>query len=176
MVDELPDVIIRPATVDDAEQIAAVHIASWREAYAGAVPEEYLARMDVGERAGRWRAVLEPRPGNETQVWVAEDEDDHHVVGFASVGPSRDEDAERTTVEIYTIYLEPAAWGRGVARRLMRTLLERVPAGAAVTLWVLGTNERAHHFYRRHGFMADGVERLTPYDHEQLREIRFVRR
>ncbi|KGM08519.1 GNAT family N-acetyltransferase [Cellulomonas carbonis] len=176
MVDDLPDVIIRPATVDDAEQIAAVHIASWREAYAGAVPEEYLARMDVHERATRWQSVLESSARDDIQVWVAEDEEDGHVVGFASVGPSRDEDAERTTVEIYTIYLEPAAWGRGVARRLMRTLLEHVPAGATVTLWVLSTNERAHHFYRRHGFMADGVERLSPYDHEQLREIRFVRR
>jgi ribosomal protein S18 acetylase RimI-like enzyme len=175
MVDDVGEAVIRPATVDDAEQIAAVHIASWREAYAGAVPEDYLASLDQGERAEAWRATLGDTQRSELLVWVAEDPEDQHVVGFSSLGPSRDEDADRTTLEIHTIYLEPAAWGQGVARRLMRTMLERVPDGARVTLWVLASNDRAGHFYRRHGFVPDGIERLSTYGDEQLPEVRYVR-
>jgi RimJ/RimL family protein N-acetyltransferase len=175
MVDDVGEALIRPATVDDAEQIAAVHIASWREAYAGAVPEDYLASLDQGERAEAWRAQLGDAERSELKVWVGEDAEDEHVVGFASLGPSRDEDADRSTLEIHTIYLEPSAWGQGVARRLMRTMLEHVPDGARVTLWVLASNDRAAHFYRRHGFVPDGIERLSTYGDERLTEVRYVR-
>ena len=86
-----------------------------------------------------------------------------------------DEDADRTTMQIYALYLEPSAWGRGVARDLMRAALAEVPAGAPVTLWVPEGNERARHFYRRNGFTADGVERLEDVDGEPLRELRYRR-
>ena len=175
MVEDVTEVEIRPATADDAESIAQVHIASLREAHAGIVSSEVLAGLDVEQRTEQWRQALADTQSGEKKVWVALDGEDGHITGFASVGPSRDEDADRTTLEIYTIYLEPHAWGHGVARKLMRTLLESVPAGAKVTLWVLAANERAQHFYRRNGFVADGVERLDDFGDEQLRQLRWVR-
>lgn len=173
MVDDLDDVVIRPATADDADQIAGVHVASWRQAYTGVVAEDYLAGLDVQTRAARWHELLERAAATGTQVWVAESEGS--VVGFASVGPSLDEDAERTTLQIHTIYLEPRSWGHGIARELMRTLLNDVPPGAAVTLWVLAANERARHFYRRSGFSPDGVERLEELGGEEYRSVRYRR-
>lgn len=174
MVEDVAEVKIRPATPDDAEGIAKVHLASLREAYAGIVSADALAGLDLDERVERWRRTLtSDQP--DTYVWVAEDDEDGHVTGFASLGPSRDEDADRSTLEIYTIYLEPHAWGHGVARKLMRTLLDVVPAGSRVTLWVLAANERAQRFYRRNGFVPDGVERLEAFGDEQLREVRWVR-
>ncbi len=171
MVEELADVQIRAAEPGDAEQVAKVHVASWRQAYTGVISDEYLARLDVDARIERWRRILEDEP--ETKVWVADD--DGRVIGFASLGPSRDEDADRTTMEIYTIYLEPSVWGQGVARDLMRTVLAAVPAGASVTLWVLAANERARHFYRRNGFAPDGVERVEEFDGETFTEVRYRR-
>ena len=172
MVDDLIDVTIRPAHVQDAEAIADVHASSWRQAYTGVVAEEYLAGLDVPARAAWWREQLASgAPG--LSVWVAQEEG--RVIGFASLGPSIDEDAERTTMQIYTIYLEPASWGHGVARELMRTILAEVPEGAPVTLWVLAANARAAHFYRRNGFIADGVERLETIGGEQYREVRYIR-
>jgi ribosomal protein S18 acetylase RimI-like enzyme len=172
MVEDVIEVTIRPATPDDAERIAAVHIASWREAYRGVVPEEYLAALDEPAEADRWRARLSALDRGHA-VWVAEDEDG--IVGFSYLGPSRDEDADRTTMEIYSIYLDPHAWGRGVARELMRTTLGAVPAGAAVTLWALDTNERARHFYRRSGFTPDGGEKMEEFGGKHLKEIRYRR-
>lgn len=173
MVDDLAEVLIRPAVVDDAEQIARVHVASWRQAYAGVVEQDYLEGLDVTRRAQWWRDQLSGAKHRGTSVWVAELGE--HVLGFASLGPSVDEDADRTTLQIYTIYLEPESWGRGIARDLMRTILAAVPAGSAVTLWVLAANERARHFYRRNGFTPDGVERLEPIGGQELAEIRYRR-
>ncbi len=38
---------IRPATLEDATAIAAIHVQSWRETYAGIMPEEVIGRLSV---------------------------------------------------------------------------------------------------------------------------------
>lgn len=172
MVDDLLEVTIRPATVEDAAQIAEVHVTSWREAYSSVVGEQGIDELDVEGRTGWWRRLLADPP-KDTTTWVAEEGDE--VIGFASLGPSRDEDADRNTYEIYSIYLEPHAWGQGVARELMRTVLAAVPEDSPVTLWVLAANDRARHFYRRNGFTDDGVERLEEIGSQRYRQVRYRR-
>lgn len=172
MVEDVTEVTIREAAPADAEAIATVHVASWREGYRGVVPDEYLDGLDTAERADEWRTVVADLDRGQ-HVWVAEDEEE--VLGFAVLGPSRDEDADRTTLEIYAIYLEPHAWGRGVARELMRTVLAHVPDGSAVTLWALDANDRARHFYRRNGFVPDGVEKVEEFGGQYLTELRYRR-
>ncbi|WP_402469047.1 GNAT family N-acetyltransferase [Isoptericola aurantiacus] len=170
MVETDNDVLIRPATPSDAAAIARVHLTSWRGAYAHVLPAEYLDSLDVDERASRWEKILDAGRGT---TLVAEA--DGRTLGFASYGPSRDEDAENGCLELYAIYLDPESWGRGVARDLMRTVLADVPTDVQMTLWVLSENDRAHHFYRRHGFQPDGVERMEDIAEVPVTEIRFSR-
>src|SRR5665647_2352531 len=68
MVEDVTEVLIRPATVSDARQIARVHIASWREAYADVIADVYLAHLDVAAREEEWRAVLADLDRS-TSVW-----------------------------------------------------------------------------------------------------------
>lgn len=165
------DVTIRPATTTDAEAIARVDIASWRGAYSEILPGSYLSSLDVDERAGLWRTAVTARG---TSVLVAEDEGG--PVGFTSMGPSRDEDAEPGDREIYAIYLHPRAWGTGVARDLMRAVLDSLSPGTVVSLWILEGNDRAQHFYRRHGFQHDGTERIDEIGGRPLKQLRFRKR
>lgn len=171
MTAELGEVRIRIAGVADAGAVARVHIASWRGAYAGIVPDDYLESLDEPSREASWRAILADTPAT---MWLAEAPD--RPLGFASLGPCRDEDADDGDLEIYTIYLSPETWGLGVGRELMRTMLTNVPASTPVSLWVLADAARAHHFYRRHGFAPDGVERLDEIGGERLRAVRLRRR
>ncbi len=171
--DDFDDVQIRDAAVPDAARIAAVHIRSWRQAYAGIVPAEHLAALDEADRTRRWEANLRSGPQDNVRTWIAES--GQQLLGFATLGPSRDEDAERGDVEIYSIYLDPGTWGRGIARDLMRTLLNEVPSGVTVSLWVMADNERARHFYRRHGFAPDGAERLDVIGGAEVLEVRYRR-
>ena len=171
MVETDNDVVIRSATTADAAAIAQVHVTSWKSAYSHVLPASYLDSLDVAERAERWETILTSGDG---VTIVAEA--DGRTLGFASYGPSRDEDAEDGCLELYAIYLDPEAWGRGVARDLMRTVLADVPPSVRMTLWVLNENERAHHFYRRHGFQPDGVERMEDIGDVPVTEIRFLRR
>lgn len=173
MVEQIDEVTVRPATPQDAAEIAGVHVRSWQEAYAGIVPDDHLRSLDVEQRAAQWVTHLERGPADHVRTWVAQSAG--RVLGFASVGPSRDEDARRGEQEIYSIYLDPGTWGHGVARDLIRTVLAAVGDATPVSLWVLADNARARHFYRRHGFSPDGVERLEPVGGVDLLEVRYRR-
>ena len=173
MPEQLDEVTIRVAETTDAAGIAAVHVRSWQEAYEGIVPEAYLAGLDPDERTREWVDHLRRGPEDHVRTWLAESAG--RIVGFVSYGPARDEDASRGDREIYSIYLDPGTWGHGVARDLMRTVLGEMGSRTRVTLWVLADNERARHFYRRHGFQADGVERIDEVGGAELLEVRYRR-
>jgi ribosomal protein S18 acetylase RimI-like enzyme len=173
MVEDPDEVTIRTAVDADAAAIAGVHVRSWQEAYAGIVPAEHLASLDPVVRAEQWATSLRNGPHDRVRTWVAESAS--AVLGFITLGPARDEDAERGDHEIYSIYLEPGAWGRGVARDLLRTVISEVGGRSALSLWVAAANERARHFYRRNGFHADGTERFEAVGGAQLLEVRYRR-
>lgn len=170
MAPELDEVSIRPARAEDADDIARVDIASWRGAYSEIIPRAYLSSLDEEERTAVWRDAV---AAEDTRLLVAEA--GGNAVGFTSVGPSRDEDAEEGDLEIYAIYLHPRAWGSGVARDLMREVLADVPDGASVMLWILQENQRAQHFYRRHGFTPDGTERIDEIGGKPMKQVRYRR-
>ena len=161
---------VRRARAADATAIAAVHVTSWREAYAGRIPDEVLDGMDVAERAAIWRRLLAGEvPGEAGAVWVAELAGD--VIGFASAGRCRDDDAIPGRRELYAIYVLEADYGTGAGDLLLDAAL----GDEAASLWVLEDNPRARAFYRRHGFDADGAVKTQTVDGVPIREVRLVR-
>lgn len=74
------------------------------------------------------------------------------VRGFVAYGPSRDEDGHGMR-EVYTLYVDPASWGKGIGSALMA----QVPPDQPVSLWVAERNARAREFYAQHGFAPDGA-------------------
>jgi GNAT superfamily N-acetyltransferase len=161
---------VRRARSTDAAAIAAVHVTSWREAYAGRIPDEVLDGMDVAVRAETWRRILAGEiDGEAGEVWVAELAGD--VIGFASAGRCRDDDAVAGRRELYAVYVLEADYGTGASDMLMDAALGDDPA----SLWVLEDNPRARAFYRRHGFDPDGAVKTHTVDGAAIREVRLVR-
>ena len=74
--------LVRPARPDDAAGIAAVHVAAWQGAYAGILPQAYLAGMSLMRQAAYYHARILAGPG----VFVAAAPS---VVGFATAGRPR---------------------------------------------------------------------------------------
>lgn len=83
------------------------------------------------------------------------------VIGFASVGPSRDPDADEDVGEVYAVYVLPAEWSRGVGRRLLHGAEEAMRSAGfrEATLWVLDDNPRARRAYEAAGWALDGAEK-----------------
>ena len=80
---------IRRARPQDAFAIGAVHVAAWRDSYAGLLPDDFLANLSpqrIG--AGYGHGLISRREGE--ALFVAETpEPGRRVVGFASAGPAR---------------------------------------------------------------------------------------
>jgi GNAT superfamily N-acetyltransferase len=167
---------IRPAVVEDAPQIAGVHVRSWQGVYRGLMPQEYLDGLDPAQRTEMWVRVTSRVDGIRSGVLVAEDET--AVKAFVAFGPTRDEGEDRDRVgEIGSIYATPDAWGTGCGRALMSAVLGTLATAGyrEVTLWVLDGNARARRFYEAAGFHLDGAEQVDERDGFPLRELRYRR-
>jgi GNAT superfamily N-acetyltransferase len=158
--------IITPLTAADADELGAVHVEVWREAYAGIVPDDHLASLDPAARAERWRQISR-QPGDAVNVVARDDHGD--LVGFASAGPCRDDDRP-TGWELWAVYLLARVRGTGLADALVERLLGERDA----CLWVFEANDRGRAFYARHGFVDDGSR--STYGATGVRELRMVRR
>jgi ribosomal protein S18 acetylase RimI-like enzyme len=162
---------VRTATVDDAAGVAEVHVASWRAAYEGLVPQRHLDRLETARSAQTWPTVM-------AMVDVAlVAETDHGIVGFATAGASRDDGAEADVAEVSAIYVERAWWRRGIGTALIGgcaiALAERGYRQA--TLWVLESNGAARAFYERLGWAVDGARERYPLGEETRPVVRYRR-
>jgi GNAT superfamily N-acetyltransferase len=157
---------VRFAKGDEAEAIEEVRVRGWRVAYRHVYPADELDALPVDST--RWRARIDaPPPGWSTFVAVA----DGVVVGFAAVGPSRD---ERGIGELYAIYVDPPAWSTGAGRALLARAEEQLrEAYEQATLWVLEDNPRARRFYEAGGWSPDGARKAEERLGVRAAEVRY---
>lgn len=162
-----PSAVVRDATADDVQRIAEVHVASWRVAYRGLLPQTYLDSMTVDHRLPGWRRWLETGPpDNQAIVVVCGDT----VRGFATICSTRD-----SPPVLGALYLDPSSWDRGLGRALLQAVVDRARGygHAEIVLWVHPDNARARRFYERGGWLDEGVERLTDVWGLQVPERRY---
>jgi ribosomal protein S18 acetylase RimI-like enzyme len=162
---------LREAKATDARAIAQVHVAAWRAAYRGMMPDAYLAALSVEERVERWtNAIVHPGPAKVAVAVL-----DGQVAGFCSFGPTRDTD-DLDVAEIYSLNIFPPLWGRGAGRMLCEHAFREAAARGheAVTLWVLKENDRARRFYEGLGYAPDGAEKTdTALIGSPLNDVRY---
>src|SRR5258708_32219402 len=53
---------VRPATRDDAADIARIDVETWRTSYAGILPDKVLLGLTTGRLAREWQSQLSHRP------------------------------------------------------------------------------------------------------------------
>ena len=138
--------IIRPAQPGDSPGIAAVHVAAWQAAYAGILPEAYLARMSRTRQSAYYLARIAAGPG----VFVAADP---QIVGFATAGRARTRGLGDGEVE--TLYVLDDWRDQGVGRGLLRAAAAHLHGAGCTSLclWVLRDNP-SRWFYARMGGRA----------------------
>lgn len=166
--------LIRSATAADADGVALVHVRSWQAAYRGLMPQDVLDGLSVAERAANWQRILtETSRGSQTLVV----ERDGMIVGWASFGTARDDEAPGTG-ELWGIYAHPDAWSLGVGHTLIIAVEEalRAEGHEVAYLWVLDGNDRAATFYERHGWASDGATKVDERPGMTVLERRHVKR
>lgn len=163
MTPERPWTIV-PLGPEHSRALAECHIACWREAYRGLVPDHVLAAFDLDHRAASVERLARAYTGQFLIVLSGE-----QVTGFVRYGPPREEPAVAER-ELGALYVRAAWYGTGLAHALLRAVLE---PDRSCSLWVFERNPRARAFYTKYGFVPDGTARAERF--ATATEIRMVR-
>jgi GNAT superfamily N-acetyltransferase len=128
---------ILPATQDDIPALARVYVDTWRNQYAGVLPEKFLSRMTYADYENKWTGWL-TSPGATTYVAQT---DRHGLIGFAQGGPARDLSLDYFS-EIYLLYVAKNYQQQGIGRELTAALAnEFIKAGLwSMAVWCLRDN------------------------------------
>ena len=144
-------IAIRRARPGDASGIGAVHVASWRSAYPGVLPDQVLTNLSPVRQASFYDRAI--RIGAGLHVAAASGNDAPEgapgIVGFASARPVKQGWGQG---EIETLYVLDDWRERGLGRALMQAsarYLASLKCGS-VFLWVLADNP-ARWFYEHLG-------------------------
>jgi L-amino acid N-acyltransferase YncA len=169
-MDDIIRIGIRMARSTDAAGIASVYVDSWRDTYAGILPEAGLLRMSKTDHALAWTLTIKSS-NLRNPVLVASDEKSN-IYAFASAGPSRDRSLPFEG-EVYTLYVAPGWTGQGLGSTLLASIFRLFSKAncRGVVIWALGENP-SRFFYE-----AMGGRLIAERDHglwgKTMREVAY---
>lgn len=162
----------RLADLGDADELAALHIRSWRSAYRGLMPDEDLDSLDVAARADVFRGDLDETTRRERGVtWVVA-EDDGGLIGH-SLSSFID-----GVAVLQILYLDPDVFGAGVGQTLHDIAVRGVRrlGATSMTLKVLDGNDRAIGFYAKNGWELTGQSTTGDWSGIEVSEVEMQRK
>ena len=164
-------IVIRPASVEDAAAMASVHVDTWRTTYPGIIAAETLANLSYERSEKLWIEHL-ANPGSERAFVAATPAGE--VVGLASGGPIK-EPLEQCDGELYVLYIRQAYQGTGLGKRLVAAVAQDLASRgyASMVIWVMKDNRSARGFYERLGGRLAG-EKSIHIGEEDLLEVAYV--
>jgi ribosomal protein S18 acetylase RimI-like enzyme len=111
---------IRPATPDDVNAVARVHVEAWHKAYDAHVPESMRDTVTLESRRLMWQVLLD-RYAESHPTLVAET-DAGEVVGFVMAGRAGDA-YPGFDGEIHMLCVAPGYQRRDLGRRLFQAMI-----------------------------------------------------
>lgn len=165
---QVGDVLVRRATVEDAAEIANVHLNSWREAYRGLLPQEYLDQLPLTfkNRMNFWKRANADKT---KALFVAEAKEG--IIGFAGFSHPR-EASLRQHGELGTIYLFEKFKNKGVGTALLKIGMQQLIQWnyARAYCWVLEGNPTIQ-FYEKSGAVQNGMQKQDEIGGQKVTEL-----
>jgi GNAT superfamily N-acetyltransferase len=161
--------VVRSARTEDSRRLAEIHVTSWRQAYDGLLPPEFLRALSVESRHEWWSRRLDALEAGGAVLIVADSERET-AEGFVFIGP-----CSVTEGEVYAIYVDPRRWRGGLGSELLAAAERTLSDGGfgQAILWVLEGNERGRSFYETRGWRPDGALKIEEIGGIQVTELRY---
>jgi len=160
---------IRHATIDDIPIMSRVMARSWRAAFPGQLPQDFLDTLQDN--------YFEPRfheRRTECRYLIAEENGD--AIGVLAHNKAYADDS--ADGEIWLCYVIPEYWSQGIGHQLLSAAKNnlRNMGYTRAYLYVLDTNERARRAYIRAGFVRCPENAVKHHDFHgaKLTDERFV--
>ena len=163
---------IRRARPQDASAIAQVRVSVWRDTYPGMLPSSFLTGMSTTREAIRRHASLSVPSSHFSEV-VAED-DRGAILGFGSCGTHRPDGAIRAGGEIFEIYVDTDAQGRGIGRDLLGSMARGllIAGHDSVVVWVVADNPSRWFYHHLGGRLS--AQKVGRFGGEPLSLVAYV--
>ena len=157
MIDSrVTDICFREAIAADCVAVAEVHLRSWRESYAGIVPQTFLDKMSVENQA----KAFETRFRDDSYKMYIAELPERGVVGFADFGQPR-ESIGAYEAELYAIYILPKFQGKGVGEKLFNLVLESLVRNGKSSMYLLALAVSPYKsFYEKMGGLIVGRKQI----------------
>jgi len=143
--------LIRRAAEADLPSIAAIHLASWQDAYKGVVPEAVLLGRSIADCLAGWRATFAAHAAN---ITVAASQDGR-IHGFCCAGAVVDADRSGPfEFEVYGLHVAPSSRRNGIGACLLHQALARArrhEGSSTAIVWTLKDLALSRRFYEREG-------------------------
>lgn len=159
----MADITVRPMTSDDADRVLAI----------------YQAGLDCGDASFEttgptWTAFDEAKLPDHRLVAVGADD---IVVGWVAVSSTSSRAVYAGVVE-HSVYVDPAAQGRGVARLLLNALIASTEAAGIWTIQsgVFPENTASLALHQRAGFRIIGTRERVGRHHGRWRDVVLLER
>lgn len=161
---------IRYSVLDDAQALGEIHSLSWRAAYKGIVSDEVLKDFSPEARAERFKYHFAHSERKNAIAFC-----DGEAAGFITIGKCRDADCGDDCGEVWSLYLKPEFWKRGIGSSLLRWGTNELKKKGfnKIVLWVLEDNINARRFYEKYGFVFDGTRKEIEIGKKYI-ELRYV--
>jgi ribosomal protein S18 acetylase RimI-like enzyme len=162
--------MIRKAKIEDAVDIAAIHVDAWRVAYKGIIPDSWLVKLSKKKRLDQWNKTLSDT-ASRTLVKV---HNSSQIIGWVSFGDSRN-DIKAESGEIYAIYFLPEFWGKGYGKQLLKVAENDLEKNGftEIMIWVLELNTQTRRFYENAGYATDGGKQVVSFENKELIKLRY---
>ena len=150
---------------DDRFAISKVYEESWKYAYQGIVPQDYLNSISEGQ----WASHIE-QADRKNLVMIEDD----RIIATSSFGKSRMEEMNGFG-EIISLYFLPEYMGKGYGRLLLQEVVSELKKMGfdKVFLWVLDENRNARHFYEKCGFVKTERYLISNIGGKELKEVQY---
>lgn len=151
---------------DDLLEISNIYENSWKYAYKGIIPQDYLDSIPKG----RWAKSI-TKNGMFTLVLI----ENGRMIGTASISRSR-WDKYSDFGEIVSIYFLPGYIGKGFGKLLLQRCIAELKyfGFTKLLLWVLEDNVRARRFYEKNGFCCSNEFMNDNIGGKNLREVMYT--
>jgi ribosomal protein S18 acetylase RimI-like enzyme len=157
---------VRAARAADAPGLARVQVASWRESFAGLVPEAVITELTsddaISQFTARWEQAISAPPTSRHRVHVAiAKPGEPEILGFAAAGPATDEDLwPGADGELYELHVLPSLAAESHDGRLLNAVADTFAEDGFSTgyTWALAGDKQRIGFLETAGWAPDGSQ------------------
>ena len=138
---------IRLNRIEDQEGMAKIKVDCWQDTYKNIIDQSYLDSLNYEIQTNKY---IDSFDEYKNMVLVAEDVNDHKIIGYACFSTDANEYAD---AELISLYIDKNYSRRGVGTSLLRETIKELKKYNKKTmmLWCIKENKNAIKFYEKMG-------------------------